>query len=122
VKKIKVLLLVFIFWADIFAQDLFKNKFNYSQIISVPDLSFIKQVYTGLDILEQMDESILENKKGVGFFSYLLVIIISLVALLVIGDTFKPYLLTIVPNLDFYLSSLYESLTDIYLFFKDLLK
>ena len=68
------------------------------------------------------DESILENKKGVGFFSYLLVIIISLVALLVIGDTFKPYLLNIVPNLDFYLSSLYESLTDIYLFFKDLLK
>ena len=61
-KKIKVLLLVFIFWADIFAQDLFKNKFNYSQIISVPDLSFIKQVYTGLDILEQMDFRILENK------------------------------------------------------------
>ena len=58
----------------------------------------------------------------VGFFSYLLVIIISLVALLVIGDTFKPYLLNIVPNLDFYLSSLYESLIDIYLFFKDLLK
>ena len=73
------------------------------------------------NILES-SESILENKKGIGFFSYLLVIIISLVALLVIADTFKPYLLTIVPNLDFYLSSLYESLTDIYLFFKDLLK
>ena len=66
-KKIKVLLLVFIFWADIFAQDLFKNKFNYSQIISVPDLSFIKQVYTGLDILEQMDFRILENKT-IGIF------------------------------------------------------
>ena len=73
-------------------------------------------------IFLESGESILENKKGVGFFSYLLVIIISLLALLVIGDTFKPYLLTIVPNLDFYLSSLYESLTDIYLFFKDLLK
>ena len=72
--------------------------------------------------IPESGESILENKKGVGFFSYLLVIIISLVALLVIGDTFKPYLLNIVPNLDFYLSSLYESLTDIYLFFKDLLK
>ncbi len=80
-----------------------------------------KKINVDKNILES-SESILENKRGVGFFSYLLVIIISLVALLVIGDTFKPYLLTIVPNLDFYLSSLYESLTDIYLFFKDLLK
>ena len=80
-----------------------------------------KKINVDKNILES-SESILENKKGVGFFSYLLVIIISLVALLVIGDTFKPYLLTIVPNLDFYLSSLYESLIDIYLFFKDLLK
>ena len=80
-----------------------------------------KKINVDKNILES-SESILENKKGVGFFSYLLVIIISLIALLVIGDTFKPYLLTIVPNLDFYLSSLYESLIDIYLFFKDLLK
>ena len=80
-----------------------------------------KKINADKNILES-SESILENKKGIGFFSYLLVIIISLVALLVIADTFKPYLLTIVPNLDFYLSSLYESLIDIYLFFKDLLK
>ena len=80
-----------------------------------------KKINVDKNILES-SESILENKRGVGFFSYLLVIIISLVALLIIGDTFKPYLLTIVPNLDFYLSSLYESLIDIYLFFKDLLK
>ncbi len=80
-----------------------------------------KKINADKNILES-SESILENKKGVGFFSYLLVIIISLVALIVISDTFKPYLLTIVPNLDFYLSSLYESLIDIYLFFKDLLK
>ena len=80
-----------------------------------------KKIIVDKNILES-SESILENNIGVGFFSYLLVIIISLVALLVVGDTFKPYLLTIVPNLDFYLSSLYESLTDVYLFFKDLLK
>ena len=73
------------------------------------------------DVLES-NENILENKRGIGFFNYLLVMIISLVALIVIADTFKFYLLTIFPNLDFYLSSLYESLTDIYLFIKDLLK
>ena len=80
-----------------------------------------KKINVDKNILES-NESILENKREVGFFSYLLVIIISLLALLVIVDTFKPYLLTIIPDLDFYLSSLYESLTDIYLFFKDLLK
>jgi hypothetical protein len=80
-----------------------------------------KKIIVDKNILES-SESILENKKGIGFFSYLLVIIISLIALLVIIYTFKPYLLTIVPNLDFYFSSLYESLIDIYLFFKDLLK
>ena len=80
-----------------------------------------KKINVDKNILES-SESILENKKGIGFFSYLLVIIISLIALLVIIYTFKPYLLTIVPNLDFYFLSLYESLIDIYLFFKDLLK
>ena len=56
-----------------------------------------KKINVDKNILES-SESILENKKGVGFFSYLLVIIISLVALLVIVVTFKPYFLTIVPN------------------------
>ncbi len=95
-----------------------KSSKNIKKSVKIIDK---KKINADKNILES-DESILENKKGVGFFSYLLVIIISLVALLVIGDTFKPYLLNIVPNLDFYLSSLYESLTDIYLFFKDLLK
>tara|TARA_B100000949_G_C14287445_1_gene455115 strand:+ start:2727 stop:4034 length:1308 start_codon:yes stop_codon:yes gene_type:complete len=62
VKKFKALLPIFIFWASIFAQDQFNNEFDYSQIIKVPDLSFVNQVYTGLDILEQMDFRILENK------------------------------------------------------------
>ena len=31
------------------------NKYEYSKIIEVPDLSFVGTVYSGLDILEQMD-------------------------------------------------------------------
>ena len=52
----------------------------------------------------------------------LLVIIISFIALIIISDTFKSFLGSFVPNVDFYLSSLYESLKDIFLFFKDLIK
>ena len=62
------------------------------------------------------------EKKRVGFLSVIIVAIISLIALIVIADTFKVYIMSFIPNIDFYLSSLYESLRDIFLFFKDLIK
>ena len=62
------------------------------------------------------------EKKGIGFLSVIIVTIISLIALLIILDTFKIYIISFIPNIDFYLSSLYESLRDIFLFFKDLIK
>jgi hypothetical protein len=64
-----------------------------------------------------------EAKEGtIGFFSFLLVTIISLVSLAILLDTFKHQLSSIIPNIDFYLVSLYETLKDIFLFFTDLLK
>jgi len=62
------------------------------------------------------------EKKGIGFLSIFIAVIISLIALLIIADTFKIYIVSFIPNIDFYLSSLYESLKDISLFFKDLIK
>ena len=62
------------------------------------------------------------EKKRVGFLSVIIVTIISLIALVIIIDTFKIYIVSFIPNIDFYLSSLYESLRDIFLFFKDLIK
>ena len=65
----------------------------------------------------------LETKEGkIGFFSFLLVTIISLVSLVILVDTFKLQLSSIIPNIDFYLVSLYDTLKDIFLFFTDLLK
>ena len=63
-----------------------------------------------------------DEKKRIGFLSITIVTIFSLIALLVILDTFKIYIVSFIPNIDFYLSSLYESLKDIFLFFKDLIK
>ena len=62
------------------------------------------------------------NSNSVGFLSYLLVIIISFIALIILIDTFKSSINSFIPGIDFYLSSLYESLKDILLFFKDLIK
>ena len=63
-----------------------------------------------------------DEKKGIGFLSITIVIIISFIAMLSIVETFKIYIVSFIPNIDFYLSSLYESLKDIFLFFKDLIK
>ena len=64
-----------------------------------------------------------KTKEGkIGFFSFLLVTIISLVSLVILLDTFKHQLSNIIPNIDFYLVSLYDTLKDLFLFFTDLLK
>ena len=63
-----------------------------------------------------------ETKKSIGVLSFLLVIVISFVALIILVDTFKNQLSTIIPNIDLYIESLHEILKDIFLFFSDLLK
>ena len=47
---------------------------------------------------KKSEKNISENKNGIGIWSSLLIIIISLVALLVIVDTFKSFLITIIKD------------------------
>ena len=54
--------------------------------------------------------------------SYLIVAIISFVALIIVLDTFKTLLNNIFPNLELLLFNLYETFEDIGLFVKDLIK
>ena len=66
-----------------------------------------------------------DNKKSLNitkFLNILIVFIISFAALILFVETFKFQISYLIPDIDFFLSSLYESLKDIYLFFKDLLK
>ena len=65
-----------------------------------------------------------KQKSNFTFFSllsYILVLIITFVALIIILDTFKSPLYKLFPNLEFLLFSLFETLKDIVLFAKDLL-
>ena len=58
---------------------------------------------------------------GVGkILSYLIVAIISFVALIIILETFKSQLGNFFPGLEFMLYSLYETIEDIFLFLKNL--
>ena len=62
----------------------------------------------------------IENK-GSKFFSYLIVFIISFVALIILVDTLKTPLINVFPGLEIILFNLFETLQDIKLFIIDLI-
>ena len=63
----------------------------------------------------------LENEnKGSKFFSYLMVFIISIVAVIILLDTLKTPLINVFPGLEIVLFNLFETLQDIKLFIIDL--
>ena len=64
----------------------------------------------------------LENEnKGSKFFSYLIVFIISIVALIILLDTLKTPLINVFPGIEIILFNLFETLQDINLFIIDLI-
>ena len=62
------------------------------------------------------------EKKDYNILKIFLVFIITFIAIIIIADTFKSQLSLIYPNLDNLLNNLYQSITDVVLFFKDLIK
>ena len=61
------------------------------------------------------------KNKGFKFFSYLIVLIISFVALIILLDTLKTPLINVFPGLEIILFNLFETLKDIKLFIIDLI-
>ena len=61
------------------------------------------------------------ENKGSKFFSYLIVFIISIVALIILLDTLKTPLINVFPGLEIVLFNLFETLKDIKLFIIDLI-
>ena len=61
-----------------------------------------------------------EKNRVVNLFSYLLVFIISFVALIILIDTLKSPLINFFPGLEIFLFNLFESLKDVKLFIIDL--
>ena len=61
-----------------------------------------------------------KNSKTSNFFSYLIVVIISFIALIILVDTIKSPLINIFPGLEIILFNLFETLKDLRLFIIDL--
>jgi predicted Zn finger-like uncharacterized protein len=75
------------------------------------------------NIEKQKETKISKNIKNTGnkFFSYLIVFIISFVALIILLDTLKNPLIDVFPGLEVILFNLFETLQDIKLFIIDLI-
>ena len=76
------------------------------------EISEIKEIESKPDVIKKNQSS--------KFFSYIIVFIITLGALLVLLDTLKTPLINIFPGLEIFLFNLYETLKDIKLFIMDL--
>ena len=61
-KIFRFLILASLISTQSFGDDIGNKKFKFSKVMAVPDLTFLNNVYTGLDILEQMDFEPLKNK------------------------------------------------------------
>ena len=61
-----------------------------------------------------------KQNNGMGIFSFLMVSVISVAAIILLLDTFKHQLISVFPNLDNHLVYIFETLNNIYIIIKDL--
>jgi predicted Zn finger-like uncharacterized protein len=71
--------------------------------------------------IEKQKETKISKNTGNKFFSYLIVFIISFVALIILLDTLKNPLIDVFPGLEIIIFNLFETLQDIKLFIIDLI-
>ena len=90
----------------------------------VGEINILDENFEDKTASKQIEDKINSKKSNVfnKIISYLIVAIISFVALIIVLDTFKTPLNNIFPNLEQILFNLYETFEDIGLFFKDLIK
>ena len=106
-------------------QDLNNNEDDVSEKeINIPkeivvEKDFKKEIFPKKIKNEKIDKKI--NKKKSYLIGYFFVTIITFIAIIIILDTFKDALSQIFPGIILLLDNLYQTLYDIYLFFKDLI-
>ena len=90
----------------------------------VGEINILDENFEDKTASKQIEDKINSKKSNVfnKIISYLIVAVISFVALIIVLDTFKTPLNNIFPNLEQILFNLYEIFEDIGLFFKDLIK
>ena len=90
----------------------------------VGEINILDENFEDKTVSKQIEDKINSKKSNVfnKIISYLIVAVISFVALIIVLDTFKTPLNNIFPNLEQILFNLYETFENIGLFFKDIIK
>ena len=97
---------------------------KFEKTLKKDDENLVNQIDT---IINKKDKALIKYEKSSKFtldllLRLLIVFIISFVALILVLETFKTPLSVFFPNLELFLFNFYETLIDINLFFKDLIK
>ena len=66
--------------------------------------------------------TLIDKEKKINYINLFFVIIISLISLVILLDTFKSQISNFFPGINMILDNLYETIKDITLFFKDLVR
>ena len=99
------------------------EKHTLNQIKQKPSKVFQEKEYSLLEDKKNYEITKYKPSDNLSFtklLSYLVVILITFIALLIIIDTFNSYLYQLFPSLEVVIFSLFEILKDIKLFIKDL--
>ena len=85
--------------------------------IENPQINFNKEEHNKIKIKNNVRK---KNVDKINYIKFFFVIIISIIALILVLDTFKDVVIKIFPNIKILLNNLYETLKDISLFIYDL--
>ena len=85
--------------------------------IQHPKININEEEYNKIEI---QDDVLKKKVNKINYIKYFFVVIISIIALILVLDTFKDVLIKVFPNIKILLNNLYETLKDISLFFYDL--
>jgi len=113
-----------------------KNLELKTEIISNNEIESDKKVKKKIDVLKKnLSDEIINNKDKAlikyekeskvtltNLIGYMVVLILSFIALILLLDTFQIQLSSIFPNLELLLYDLYETIKDMFLFLRDLIR
>ena len=103
-------------------ETIIKENLDEKNTIKKTDLrNNIESSYKKKDILLNENFNKQTNKDKISFLNITMLFIISFIALIILIDTFKTPISIFIPNIEFILYNLYETIKDINLFFRDLI-
>ena len=114
-----------IFLDDEIENDTKNKKISSNQIktdFKSEEIKNKKNIDNNKEITQSRSMIVSSNKghKPINYFKLFFVVIITLISLVILLDTFKSFIINFFPNIDLILNNLYETFKDINLFLKDL--